>query len=295
MNDMNALNEEFSQPAEGQPTGFGMRNKIIMGVAALGLVGVVGWAGLAMFGESVPNGANSVSPVANANAAVKGIDSVLASVNGMKVTEMEVGGLLQQGIDKAIVVDRYINKVIAAELGREMYAAEAKATLQAAEREVLSTLYTTRRLEELRKAISDDDVKNYYNANVLDQNFQLWKVSYYLSSDFADAQKTLASLKKGDKDAEAQLKPLVEQGDGFAAAAAMPYNLGRVVSKMKKGEYSEVLQLRNGLLVLKVDESKQVKKPTVEELKQDIVQALALQKFNEELEQARKKAKVELG
>jgi hypothetical protein len=33
----------------------------------------------------------------------------------------------------------------------------------------------------------------------------------------------------------------------------------------------------------------------MDELKQDIVQALALQKFNDELEQARKKAKVELG
>jgi peptidyl-prolyl cis-trans isomerase C len=265
-----------------------------MGTAGLALVGLVGWAGFTVFGDSGTSSA-SVSPVANANAATPGSDVVLASINGMKITEMEVGGLLQQGFDKAIVIDRYINKVIAAELGREMYATEAKATLQAAEREVLSTLYTTRRMEELRKAISDSDVKSYYDANVLDQNFQLWKVSYYLTADVADAQKTLASLKKGEKDAEQQLKPLVEQGDGFAAAAALPYNLGRVVSKMKKGEYSDVLQLRNGLLILKVDESKQTKKPTMDELKQDIVQALALQKFNDELEQARKKAKVELG
>lgn len=294
MNDMNALNEEFSQPVQGQSILAQGRNKIIMGTAAFALLGLVCWAGLTVFGGAAPN-SGSVSPVANANAAAKGSDTVLASINGMKITEMEVGGLLQQGIDKAIVIDRYINKVIAAELGREMYVAEAKATLLAAEREVLSTLYTTRRMEELRKAISEDEIKNYYNANVLDQNFQLWKVSYYLTADVADAQKTLASLKKGDKDAEGQLKPLVEQGDGFAAAAALPYNLGRVVSKMKKGEYSDVLQLRNGLLILKVDESKQIKKPTVEELKQDIVQALALQKFNEELEQARSKAKVELG
>jgi len=33
----------------------------------------------------------------------------------------------------------------------------------------------------------------------------------------------------------------------------------------------------------------------LEELKQDIVQALALEKFNAELEQARRQAKVELG
>lgn len=294
MNDMNALNEEFAQPAKVTSASADKRSKLITGAAGLAVVGVVAWAGLTVFGDSASNGAG-VSPVANANAANRGSDVVLASIDGMKVTEMEVGGLLQSGVDKAIVIDRYINKVIAAELGRKMYAEEAQATLQAAEREVLSTLYTTRRMEDLRKGVSDDEVRTYYDANVLDQNFQLWKVSYYLSADANDVQKTLASLKKGDKDAEEQLKPLIEQGDGFAAASALPYNLGRVVSKMKKGEYSEVLQLRNGLLILKIDDSKKVDKPTMEDLKQDIVQALAMQKFNEELEQARRKAKVELG
>ncbi|MBA4315376.1 MAG: peptidyl-prolyl cis-trans isomerase [Limnobacter sp.] len=271
------------------------KQKLTLGVAALGLVGLVSWAGWTAFqGSSSP----SVSPVASAFAAGDSSgqsDRQVASINGMKITEMELGGMLQSGVDRAIVIDRYINKVVAAERGREMYVEEAKAALRAAEREVLSTLYTTKRMDELRKAVSDDDVKAYYDANVLDQNFQQWKVSYYLSNDQNDVQQTLDKLKKGDKDALDQLKPLVEQGDGYAVAQAMPYNLGRVVSKMKKGEFSEVLRLRNGLLVLKIEDSKQLKKPTLEELKQDIVQALALEKFNAELEQARRQAKVELG
>ncbi|WP_275270327.1 peptidylprolyl isomerase [Limnobacter sp. P1] len=271
------------------------KQKLTLGVAALGLVGLVSWAGWTAFqGPSNP----SVSPVASAFAAGDSSgqsDRQVASINGMKITEMELGGMLQSGVDRAIVIDRYINKVVAAERGREMYVEEAKAALRAAEREVLSTLYTTKRMEELRKAVSDDDVKAYYDANVLDQNFQQWKVSYYLSNDQNDVQQTLDKLKKGDKDALDQLKPLVEQGDGYAVAQAMPYNLGRVVSKMKKGEFSEVLRLRNGFLVLKIEDSKQLKKPTLEELKQDIVQALALEKFNAELEQARRQAKVELG
>jgi len=271
------------------------KQKLTLGVAALGLVGLVSWAGWTAFqGSSSP----SVSPVASAFAAGDSSgqsDRQVASINGMKITEMELGGMLQSGVDRAIVIDRYINKVVAAERGREMYVDEAKAALRAAEREVLSTLYTTKRMDELRKAVSDDDVKAYYDANVLDQNFQQWKVSYYLSNDQNDVQQTLDKLKKGDKDALDQLKPLVEQGDGYAVAQAMPYNLGRVVSKMKKGEFSEVLRLRNGLLVLKIEDSKQLKKPTLEELKQDIVQALALEKFNAELEQARRQAKVELG
>ncbi|WP_291813040.1 peptidylprolyl isomerase [Limnobacter sp.] len=271
------------------------KQKLTLSVAALGLAGLVSWAGWTAFqGPSSP----SVSPVASAFAAGDSSgksDREVASINGMKITEMELGVMLQSGVDRAIVIDRYINKVVAAERGREMYVEEAKAALRAAEREVLSTLYTTKRMEELRKAVSDDDVKAYYDANVLDQNFQQWKVSYYLSNDQKDVQQTLEKLRKGEKDALDQLKPLVEQGDGYAVAQALPYNLGRVVSKMKKGEFSEVLRLRNGLLVLKIEDSKQLKKPTVEELKQDIVQALALEKFNAELEQARRQAKVELG
>jgi len=271
------------------------KQKLTLSVAALGLAGLVSWAGWTAFqGPSSP----SVSPVASAFAADDSSgksDREVASINGMKITEMELGVMLQSGVDRAIVIDRYINKVVAAERGREMYVEEAKAALRAAEREVLSTLYTTKRMEELRKAVSDDDVKAYYDANVLDQNFQQWKVSYYLSNDQKDVQQTLEKLRKGEKDALDQLKPLVEQGDGYAVAQALPYNLGRVVSKMKKGEFSEVLRLRNGLLVLKIEDSKQLKKPTVEELKQDIVQALALEKFNAELEQARRQAKVELG
>lgn len=271
------------------------KQKVTLGVAALGLAGLVSWAGWTVFQSPSATG---VSPVASAFAANESSDKSdreLATINGMKITEMELGGMLQSGVDRAIVIDRYINKVVAAERGREMYVQEAKAALRAAEREVLSTLYTTKRMEELRKAVSDEDVKAYYDTNVLDQNFQQWKVSYYLSNDPEDVQQTLEKLKKGEKDALEQLKPLVEQGDGYAVAQAMPYNLGRVVSKMKKGEFSEVLRLRNGLLVLKVEDTKQLKKPTMDELKQDIVQALALEKFNAELEQARRQAKVELG
>ncbi|WP_334118382.1 peptidylprolyl isomerase [Limnobacter sp.] len=271
------------------------KQKVTLGVAALGLAGLLSWAGWAAFQSPSSTG---VSPVASAFAAGDSAgksDREVASINGMKITEMELGGMLQSGVDRAIVIDRYINKVVAAERGREMYVEEAKAALRAAEREVLSTLYTTKRMEELRKAVSDDDVKAYYDANVLDQNFQQWKVSYYLSNDQNDVQQTVDKLKKGEKEALEQLKPLVAQGDGYALAQALPYNLGRVVSKMRKGEFSEVLRLRNGLLVLKIEDSKQLKKPTMEELKQDIVQALALEKFNAELEQARRQAKVELG
>lgn len=264
-------------------------------VKILGLAFLAG--GLAFGGWKVFGGAGSSMNAHStaSNDASTSAQTVVAKVNGLPVTESEIQGFLQTGVDRAVVVDRYINKVLAAERGRELYQKEAKAAIQAAEREVLATLYTSRRMQELREAVTEDQIKDYYTKNVLDENFKLWKVSYYLSGDANDLQNTLKSMKSGDSKALTQLKPLVEQGDGFAAATAMPYNLGRVVSKMKKGEFSEVLQLRNGLLVLRVDDVKQLDKPKLEAVKEEIRQALALQKFNEELEQTRKQAKVELG
>lgn len=219
----------------------------------------------------------------------------VAKVDGQTVSELEIANLLGAGVDRAIALDRYINKVIAAERGRKMYEKESTALTRAAEREVLATLYTSRRLEELRKAVSAEDVKAFYAKNVLDENFKTWKVSYYLTTEGKDMEQTLQKMKEGDRDALKQLKPLAEQGDQFLMAAAMPYNLGRVVSKMKKGEFSEVLRLRNGLLVVRVDDFKQQDKPKLDNLKDEITEAIAQQRFNEELEQARRKAKVELG
>lgn len=289
------INQEYNMGHQAleQKKALPFKKAVGLGIATLVAVAVA-WGGwVALQNNSSDSGG---SAIANANAANGSPtkDTVVANINGVEITQFEIAGFLQSGVDKAIVIDRYINKVVAAERGKKLYANEATVALRAAEREVLSTLYSTKRMEELRAGVSDAQVKAYYDKNVLDENFKLWKVSYYLSNDANDVQRTLQEMKKGEKTALEQLKPLIEQGDGFAIAAAMPYNLGRVVSKMKKGDFSEPLSLRNGILVLKVDDARQLDKPKLEDVKQEIVQALALQKFNEELEQARKTAKVEL-
>lgn len=268
-----------------------------MATTAVGLVvaSAMAWAVWSVVHPQTGNKSEIISTAHADSSKPAGSDPVVATVNGDKVTQSEIAGLLNTGVDKAIVVDRYINKVIAAEKAQQMYTGESKAALRAAEREVLSTLYTTRRMEALRAKVTDADVKAYYDKNVLDDNYKQWKVSYYLSADQKDVAQTLEDMKKGDKKALAELKPLVDNGEGYANAAQMPYNLGRIVSKMKKGDFSEPLPLRNGMLVLRIDDVKQSKKPTLDEVKPEIVQRIATQKFNEELEQARRHAKVELG
>lgn len=272
------------------------------GLLAVSVAGA-GW--MAFGSKSGDGGSASSSPISSANAATGaaskgGLDPnaaniLVAKVDGHEVTELEISNLTSSGVDRAIAVDRYINKVIAAEQGRKLYEKESQSLTRAAEREVLATLYTTKRLEELRKAVTPEEIKAFYDKNVLDENFKQWKVSYYLTTEPKDMDSTLQKMKDGDKEALKQLKPLAEEGDNFLAAQAMPYNLGRVVARVKKGEYSEVLRLRNGLLVVRVDDTRQQEKPKLDALRNDIIETLAQQKFNEELTRARRAAKVELG
>lgn len=222
-------------------------------------------------------------------------DRVIAVIDGAVVTQLEIADQLRTGVDKAIVVDRYINKVVAAKLGQDMYPDQAKAALRAAEREVLATVYTTRRLQDLREQVTEEDVKAYYRKNVLDENFKQWKVSYYLTTDPTDIQSTSKRLMDGDKKALEQLAPLNAEGDGFLFAQAMPYGLGRVVNSLKKGEFSEVLRVRNGFMVVRVDDVKQLDKPTLQDLTNQIIETIVLERFNSELEKARSAAKIELG
>lgn len=260
----------------------------------LAVVACMWWITQSSPANAAMNGQANLEPSSDTKAPT-GNDRVVAVVDGTVVTQLEISDQLRSGIDRAIVVDRYINKVIAAQLGQKQYPEQAKAALRAAEREVLATVYTTQRLQELREQVTEEEVKAYYQKNVLDENFKQWKVSYYLSNDPVDIQATSQRLLEGDKKALELLAPLSVQGDGFLAAQAMPYGLGRVVNALEKGQFSEVLRLRNGFMVVRVDDIRQLNKPTLQELTNQIIETIVLDRFNLELEKARRAAKIELG
>ena len=219
---------------------------------------------------------------------------VVVKVDGEAVFQNEIEDLIQTGIDRAIVVDRMINKVIAAQKGKLAYPAETQLALKLAEREVLSTIYTTKRLQELRENVSEQDIAHYYSAQIKDENFKLWKVSYYLSQDPQDIQLTAEKLRNADPKALAQMLALTTENEGYLPAQALPYGLARVVNDMKKGEFSPVLNVRNGLMLVRLDDMRQGQKPSMEALRDQIREAIVLERFNRELEQARQEAKIEL-
>ena len=138
-----------------------------------------------------------------------GVSEVVATVNGEVVTDLELQSGLASGFDRAVVVDRYVNKVISAQLGEKTYPELARDAKRAAYREVLSTLYTSRQMQTIREAISDEQIQTYYDDNILPENFKEWRVQYYLSNDREDVVKTREKMLKGDKEALGQLELLI--------------------------------------------------------------------------------------
>ena len=219
--------------------------------------------------------------------------AVIANVNGSPVTEAEIAPIMAQGADRAVAVDRYINKVLAAEAGQREYSDEARATIRAAEREVLAQLYLRRKSEDLAKSVTDDKLQEYYDKNVKDEDYAQFKLRYYLSQDQADATRVRELADKGDAGAMAKFAS-VKKNDEFASVAEIPYGLGQVVKRAKPGERVGPVMVRDGLLILQIDDVKKGERPKFDTVKEEIRSVLVSRQLNDLLTSARKSASITL-
>lgn len=220
--------------------------------------------------------------------------TVVATIDGKTVMEAELASLLATGADRAVAIDRYINKVLAAEAARSRYAEDARALSTAAEREVLANLYLQRRNQEILQSVTEEQVAEYYKANVRDEDYASFRLRYYLTRDQADAVNFRSLLDKADKGAQSRLSPLGNTGDGFLPFQGIPYGLGQVVRRAKPGEVIGPVTVRDGLLVLVLDDVRSGKKPEIGAVKNEIRALLADRQLTEELLGLRKKANIQL-
>lgn len=219
--------------------------------------------------------------------------AIIATVNGLPVTESEIAPIMAQGADRAVAVDRYINKVLAAEAGQREYSDEAKATIRAAEREVLAQLYLRRKSEDLAKAVTDEKIRDYYEKNVKEEDYAQFKLRYYLTQDQADAVRVKDLADKGDRDALAKFAS-VKKNDEFSSVVEIPYGLGQIVKKAKAGTRVGPVLVRDGLLILSVEEVKAGQRPKLESVKEEIRSVLVSRQLNDLLVSARKSASITL-
>lgn len=273
--------------------------KPVIAALALAVLGGGGWY-LYSQGKLPGVGAKPAvqTPAAGATAAtVAGEERlrVLAEVNGKAITAEEVAPALVNGLDRAIAVDRYVTRLLASEAALEEYPDEAKAARAAAEREVLAQLYLRRKSEELLMSVTQADIDKFYKEQVRDEDYAAYKLNYYLTQDDLDATSMERNIAANDAEAKAKFVPVNREGDGFIPLAATPYGLGALVARAKAGDYLRAVRVRDGFLILHVEQVRPGKKPAqTKDLNDQIRNLIAQDRLNKELLERRERAQVKL-
>ena len=271
--------------------------KPLIAALAVALLGGGGWY-LYSQGMLPGVGAPSSAKASSATTATLSADErlrVLAEVNGNAITAEEVAPALVNGLDRAVAVDRYVTRLLASEAALEEYPGEAKAARAAAEREVLANLYLRRKSEELVMAVTQADIDKFYKEQVRDEDYASYKLNYYLTQDDLDATGMERNIAANDAEAKGKFVPVNREGDGFIPLASTPYGLGALVARAKVGDYLRAVRVRDGFLILNVEQVRAGKKPAqTKDLNDQIRNLIAQDLLNKELLARREKAQVKL-
>lgn len=254
-------------------------------VAALGIAGTVG----AAYSFSAPNTV-ATKPVSAA---------VIAMVNGQGIAETALVPMLQNGLDRTNALDRRITLEVVAQATEKQFAGEARAVIEAARADILFQLYAAKRTAALRTAVTDADIAAVYETKITADDSRLMKVRVFVTSDAKDAQTTYeaVSTRKASpegKEALAKFSYIKKDGDHFISVPEIPYNLGQVLKKLKAGEALLPTVIREGVLVAFVEETKEVPKPSLDKVREDIRTFLVNDRLSQEIQSLRKEAKIEL-
>ena len=297
------MTDQNEAPTSGEPVTeeAPKRRSALLPILAV-VVALLGGGGWYLYSQGKLPGFGAAKPAAGAAAPATAIAAsandrlrVLAEVNGKTITAEEVAPALVNGLDRAVAVDRYVTRLLASEAAMDEYPDEAKATKAAAEREVLANLYLRRKSEELVMAVTQADIDKFYKQQVRDEDYASYKLNYYLTQDDLDATAMERNIATNDAEAKGKFVPVNREGDGFIALASTPYGLGALVARAKVGDYLRAVRVRDGFLILHVEQVRGGKKPAqTKDLHDQIRNLIAQDLLNKELLARREKAQVKL-
>ncbi|MBC7415784.1 MAG: peptidyl-prolyl cis-trans isomerase [Herminiimonas sp.] len=219
---------------------------------------------------------------------------IVASVDGAEISEAELLPFLNAGLDRAVAVDRAINKVVAANGADKMYRQQAKTAMQSAKNDVLANVFINQRSIELRDSVSEADVKAFYDTRVKAEDFTAFRLKFFVSVDPKEAQEVFDGVGRGDKDALAKLAYAKKEGEHYVSAAEVPYGLGVAVKGLKAGERLRPVTVREGVLILYVEDIKANPKPALDKVKAEIKDLLITERFNADMKARRAASRIEL-
>ena len=265
--------------------------KNVIGIVALGVLVVFGVGGYKYY-------AKSIAPKIEAGNN-QALITPVATINGVAITDLEVRDLVSKGMERASAIDQRITQTVMANAASLEFPKTAEVVLNAAKTDILAQLYVNQKSELLRSKVTDKEIADFYAKNMTAEEFRKYRLKFVIAKDAKDGQDIYEAITKNPDSAESKnelerFQFLNKSGDNYQAAQEIPYGIGSVVKKMKAGELVQPLLVREGILIVKIDDIKEGVRPELAKVTPDIRASLASQKMIEEVQKLRKASKIEL-
>ena len=235
----------------------------------------------------------------------------VAIVNGKAVPKTRLDSLAQQVARSGRPVTPEMEGQLREEvIAREVFMQEAEKQGLSASEDFKAQMELARQtilIRELfaeyqkKNPIVDAELKAEYDKFATANGGKEYKARHILVEKEADAKAIVASLKKGGKFEDIAKKQSKDPGSGakggdldWANPASYVPEFSAALTKLNKGQMTETpVKTQFGYHIIRVDDTRDAKLPTFDEVKPQIAQQMQQQKLSAFQDELRKKAKVE--
>jgi peptidyl-prolyl cis-trans isomerase C len=235
----------------------------------------------------------------------------VAIVNGKAVPKTRLDSLAQQVARSGRPVTPEMEGQLREEvIAREVFMQEAEKQGLSASEDFKAQMELARQtilIRELfakyqeKNPIVDADLKAEYDKFASANGGKEYKARHILVEKEADAKAIVASLKKGGKFEDIAKKQSKDPGSGakggdldWANPASYVPEFSAALTKLNKGQMTETpVKTQFGYHIIRVDDTRDAKLPSFDEVKPQIAQQMQQQKLTAFQDELRKKAKVE--
>ena len=235
------------------------------------------------------------------------VDVVIATVNGDKIMKSTLDGymkiLKKSGkADKQIALDDLVATEIALQEAKKtkiLERAEIKKAISDYTRNVLLKTWTKEKVDSFK--ISDEDIKKSYDERVTQLASKEFNARHILVKKEDEAKAIIKELEGGaDFEKLAKEKSTGPSGSnggslGWFKAQTMVPAFANAVKSMKKGEISkEPVKTQFGYHIIKLEDSRDAKLPTMDSLKPQLKRVIAQQKMLAYMKELKKTADIKI-
>ena len=235
----------------------------------------------------------------------------VAIVNGKAVPKTRLDSLAQQVARSGRPVTPEMEGQLREEvIAREVFMQEAEKQGLSASEDFKAQMELARQtilIRELfaeyqkKNPIVDAELKAEYDKFATANGGKEYKARHILVEKEADAKAIVASLKKGGKFEDIAKKQSKDPGSGakggdldWANPASYVPEFSAALTKLNKGQMTETpVKTQFGYHIIRVDDTRDAKLPSFDEVKPQIAQQMQQQKLSAFQDELRKKAKVE--